>query len=83
MRWWRARHPSRDNPISCLLLSFDNNLALWLRSEKFQMNQIKRKIKKKSSPQQALKSKRFVVVTSCRQFEDLTYTSRLGYQTVL
>lgn len=27
------------------------------------MNQIKRKIKKKPSPQQALKSKRFVVVT--------------------
>lgn len=41
------------------------------------MNQIKRKIKKKSSPQQALKSKRFVV-TSGRQSEDLTYTSRLG-----
>lgn len=47
------------------------------------MNQIKRKIKKKSSPQQALKSKRSVVVTSCRQSEDLTYTGRLGDQTAL
>ena len=70
--------------------SLGNNLVRWLREnsnepdeETKKKREREREREKKLSPQRTLKSKRFVVAMSRRQFEDLTHTNRLGYQTAL